>query len=156
MKRINKTQSWSFEKTNVLDIPLLSMSRGKERRYLSNVRDEKGSTGTSLVVQWLRTHLPMQGTWVQALVWEDPTCCGATKPMRHSYWACALEPTSHSCWAHALHLLKSTRLEPVLCNKRSHHNEKPMQCNKEWPPHAATRERPVCSNEDPAQPKINK
>lgn len=37
-----------FEKTNVLDIPLLSMSRGKERRYLSNVRDEKGSTGTSL------------------------------------------------------------------------------------------------------------
>ena len=27
----------------------------------------------SLVVQWLRIHLLMQGTRVQALVWEDPT-----------------------------------------------------------------------------------
>ena len=26
--------------------------------------------GTSLVVQWLRVHLPMQGMWVQFLVWE--------------------------------------------------------------------------------------
>ena len=35
--------------------------------------------GTSLVVQWLRIHLPMQGTRVLSLVWEDPTCLGATK-----------------------------------------------------------------------------
>ena len=41
--------------------------------------------GTSLVVQWLRTHLPMQGTQVRALVREDPTCRGATKPMHHNY-----------------------------------------------------------------------
>ena len=34
----------------------------------------------SLVVQWLRICLPMQGTWVRALVWEDPTCRGATRP----------------------------------------------------------------------------
>ena len=27
----------------------------------------------SLVAQWLRIHLPMQGTRVRALVWEDPT-----------------------------------------------------------------------------------
>ena len=27
----------------------------------------------SLVVQWLRIHLPMQGTWVQSLVQEDLT-----------------------------------------------------------------------------------
>ena len=39
---------------------------------------------TSLVVQALRIRLPMQGTWVQALVQEDPTCCGATKPMCHN------------------------------------------------------------------------
>ena len=32
-------------------------------------------TGTSLVVQWLRICLPMQGTRVQSLVWEDSTCC---------------------------------------------------------------------------------
>ena len=41
--------------------------------------------GTSLMVQWLRIRLPMQGTRVQALVQEDPTCCGATKPVRHNY-----------------------------------------------------------------------
>ena len=45
----------------------------------------KGVDRTSLVVQWLRIHLPMQGTRVQALVWEDPTCRGATKPVRHNY-----------------------------------------------------------------------
>ena len=37
------------------------------------------------------------GDTVQALVREDPTCRGATKPMRHNYWACALEPASHNC-----------------------------------------------------------
>ncbi|XP_057382115.1 acetoacetyl-CoA synthetase isoform X3 [Balaenoptera acutorostrata] len=40
--------------------------------------------GTSLVAQWLRIRLPMQGTRVRALVWEDPTCRGATKPVRHN------------------------------------------------------------------------
>ncbi|KAJ8783113.1 hypothetical protein J1605_009721 [Eschrichtius robustus] len=39
----------------------------------------------SLVVQWLRIHLPMQGTRVRALVRVDPTCRGATKPVSHSY-----------------------------------------------------------------------
>ena len=42
-------------------------------------------TGTSLVAQWLRIHLPMQGTRVQALVLEDPTFRGATKPVQHNY-----------------------------------------------------------------------
>ena len=27
----------------------------------------------SLVAQWLRVCLPVQGTWVRTLVWEDPT-----------------------------------------------------------------------------------
>ena len=35
---------------------------------------------TSLVVQWIRIRLPMQGMWVQSLIQEDPTCHGATKP----------------------------------------------------------------------------
>ena len=39
----------------------------------------------SLVAQWLRIRLPMQGTRVRALVQEDPTCRRATKPVRHSY-----------------------------------------------------------------------
>ena len=41
--------------------------------------------GASLVVQWLRICLPMQGTRVRALVWEDPTCRGATRPVSHNY-----------------------------------------------------------------------
>ena len=39
----------------------------------------------SLVAQWIRICLPMQGTQVQSLVQEDPTCHGATKPVRHNY-----------------------------------------------------------------------
>ena len=63
-------------------------------------------TGTSLVAQWLRIHLPMQGTQVWSLVHEDPTCPGATKPMCHNYRACALELASHNYWAHVPQLLK--------------------------------------------------
>ena len=39
----------------------------------------------SLVVQWISICLPMQGTRVQGLAQEDPTCHGATKPMHPSY-----------------------------------------------------------------------
>ena len=42
---------------------------------------------TSLVAKWLRIRLPMQGTRVRSLVWEDPTCHRATKPVSHKYWA---------------------------------------------------------------------
>ena len=39
---------------------------------------------TPLVVLWLRNHLPMQETRVQSLIWEDPTCRGATKPVHRT------------------------------------------------------------------------
>ena len=55
--------------------------------------------GTSLVAQWLRICLPMQGTRVRALVREDPTCRATAKPMCHNYWACALEPACHNYWS---------------------------------------------------------
>ena len=58
-------------------------------------------------------------------------CRGATKPLHHSYWACALDPASHNYWAHMPQLLKPMHLEPVLCNKRSYHSEKPAHCNEE-------------------------
>ena len=45
----------------------------------------KNQKRTSLVAQWLRIRLPMQGTRVGALVQEDPTCRGATTPVRHNY-----------------------------------------------------------------------
>ena len=110
-------------------------NHNKNRRWIKDTFKDKGK-GTSLAAQWLRICLPMQGTWVQALVQEDPICRGATKP------------ASHNCWACVLQLLKPARLEPVLCNKRSHCNEKPAHRNEEWPPLTTTRE-PTSSNADP-------
>ena len=39
----------------------------------------------SLVAQWLRIRLPMQGKRVRSLAQEDPTCRGANKPVCHNY-----------------------------------------------------------------------
>ena len=50
-------------------------------------------------------------------------------------------------------LLKPMYLEPVLHNKRSHHNEKPAHRNKET---YSSKRKPPHSNEDPVQPKRNK
>ena len=76
--------------------------------------------------------------------------CGTTKPICHSYWACAkslgaesTEPTrGNYCTA---------PLEPVLCDQGSQRNEKPAHCDKKQPPLAETEKSP-CSNEGPARP----
>ena len=107
----------------------LSSSFWSEESHPLILKIAKVDDRASLVAQWLRIRLPMQGTWVPALVREDPTCRGATKPVCHKYWAFTLEPSSHSYWAHVPQLLKPARLEPVLHNKRSHHNEKPARSN---------------------------
>ena len=93
-------------------------------------------TGASLVVQWLRICLPMQRTRVWALVWEDPTCRGATGPVSHNYWACA----SGAC---------------------APQRERPRQWEARAPrwrvaPAHHTWRKPSHRNEDPTQPKINK
>ena len=49
------------------------------------VAPSKNVSRDFLVVQWLRICLPMQGTCVQSLVWEDSTCQGAAKPESCSY-----------------------------------------------------------------------
>ena len=72
--------------------PFLTRKPG-EREDLLAVRQPfgfKGSRlnqkeGASLVAQWLRILLPMQGTRVRALVQEGPTCHGATKPLCYNY-----------------------------------------------------------------------
>ena len=66
------------------------------------------SLSLSLVVQWLRIWLPMQGTQVRFLVWEDSACCGAPRPVHLNCWACVLQ------------VLKPACLEPVLHHRRSH------------------------------------
>ena len=58
--------------------------QGRDVIFVKNVNDIKISLRASLVAQWLRIRLPMQGTWVCALVGEDPTCHRATKPVRHN------------------------------------------------------------------------
>ena len=67
----------------------------------------------SLVIQWLGIRPPMQGTWVQSLVWEDSTCHGATEPAHRNYWSQrAPEPTS------------SSRLQWEAHHCNSHHNQR--------------------------------
>ena len=68
----------------------------KELEAIKMNQSKIDNSGTSLVVQWLRILLPMQGTQVQALVREDPTCHRATKSVHHYYRAYTLEPTCHN------------------------------------------------------------
>ena len=75
------------------------------------------------MVQWLRTCLPMQGTWLQSLVWEDSTRHGANKPEHHNHWS-----------LHAWSPCSATR---QLTTMRSPHTTA-----REQPPLAATRESP--------------
>ena len=58
-------------------------SKHKHTNKMKLGKISKDQYRASLVVQWLRIHLPVQGTWVRALVWEDPICRGATKPVHH-------------------------------------------------------------------------
>ena len=46
---------------------------------------KKNQFRASLVAQWLRILLPMQGARVRARVREDATCRGAPKPVHHNY-----------------------------------------------------------------------
>jgi len=72
------------------------------------------------VVQWLRIHLPMQGTRVQSIQ-EDPTCHRAPKPMCHSYCS-------------------PCTLEPMLCNKKAAATRSP--CTTRESPRTATKTQP--------------
>ena len=88
-------------------------------------------SSTSLVAQWLRVCLPMQGTRVRALVWEDPTCCGAIRPVSHNYWACAsgaCAPQQERPWQWEARA-PWWRVAPARRNwrKPSHRNKNPTQ-----------------------------
>ena len=88
-------------------------------------------------------NLSMQGTQVWFLVQEDPTCHGATKPMRHNYWTHALELGSHNYWS--LHPLQQEKLQQW---------EAPC-----WPELEETQmhqRRALCAKQSIIQPKINK
>ena len=65
--------------------------------------NKNNNLGTTLVVQWLIIHLPMQGTQLWCLVGELRS---------HVLWG---------YWASRLHLLGPSTLEPILLYKRSLH-----------------------------------
>ena len=103
----------------------------------------------------------MQGTEIWSLVQEDPTYHGATKPMCHNYWTCALEPTCCSYWAHVPQVLnpRAATTEACLPRSRAPQQEKPPQWEAETPQRRVDLARrnwrkPAQSNEDPTQPKI--
>ena len=69
----------------------------------------------------------MQETWVWSLIWEDPTCCEAPKPVCQNHWACALEPGSCNDWAHAFHSPCSPKLEKSRSSHRLSAAPRPHQ-----------------------------
>ena len=107
------------------------------KRDLSSILRNLNCTGgknngwrTSLVVEWLGILLPMQVTQVWSLVWEDSICCGAVKPVHHSYWAWVLVSLSSDYWACVMPVLKPTCLEHQLHDQRSHSDEKLVHHNE--------------------------
>ena len=118
---LNGTWSYSDQSTFLA----LGWNRNKPSANpfaFSSLNQEYSTTRDSLVTQWHIIHLPMQETQVQPLVQGDSTCQGATKPVYRNYWACALEPRNRNHWS-------PRSLDPVLCNKRGHCNEKPTPHN---------------------------
>ena len=73
------------------------------------------------MAQWLRIRLPMQGTWVRALGWEDPTCHGAAKPVPQLLSLCSRAPEPQLLSLHA------TTTEAHAPIARAPQQEKPLQ-----------------------------
>ena len=66
-----------FKKYLFIDPKLIYYTDESVKDYLLL---SKINLGASLVVHWLRICLPVQGTWVQFLVQEDPTCVRQLSP----------------------------------------------------------------------------
>ena len=71
----------------------------------------------------------MQGTRIRAMVQEDPTCRGATKPVGHNYWAHAPQLLSLCSRAHEPQLLSpcATTTEARKPRARAPEQGKPLQ-----------------------------
>ena len=81
MKQINNLPDKEFK---ALVMRMLTELGKRIYKHSENCKKELGNWAL-LVAQWLRICLPTQGTQVRALVWEDPTCRGATRPVSHNY-----------------------------------------------------------------------
>ena len=102
----------------------------------------------SLVMQWVRLPLSMQGTLVSSLVLEDSICWGATKPVSHNYWTCLRSPWLAITEAHMPRASAPEQEKPVWWEAGAASLEGiPCVTQPEWAP---------TKHEDPAQLKINK
>ena len=109
--------------------------------------------------RWIRTRLPMQGTWVRSWVWEDSTCLGTTKQGMLSAPCCCsasqlcltlCDPMSCSTPDFsALHYLLRSRacaLQPVKlcggkpahCSEGSPRSPWPEKATQQWKPSTTT------------------
>ena len=99
--------------------------------------------GASLVAQWLRIRLPMQETWVRALVREEPTCHGAPQLLSLLSRArapqllslCSREPASHNYWSPHTYSLCSATREATTISPRTTTKSSPRA--QQWRPKAA-------------------
>ena len=66
------------------------------------------------------------GAQVPSLVWEDPADMGQLSPCTTAYW-------SPQAWSMRAAPTEARILEPALCNKGSHRNEKSVHHNKGEP-----------------------
>ena len=104
---------------------------------------------TSLGAQWLTVCLPMQGTRVQSLVWDDSTCLRTTKPPQLPNLSSRVpEPRLPKPLCPRAHALQQ---EKPATTMRS-----PGTVTSDTPAHHSYREKPLCTNEDPVQPKMEK
>ena len=114
---MQETRVWSLVREDT------TCHMAKQKKKSKNINNNR----TSLVVQWLRSHVSVQATWIWTLVEGNSTCCGATKPACHNYWAHA-----HNYWS-----LCSGARAPRGSSPHS------SQLGKAW-----------VHNKDPGQPKI--
>ena len=102
--------------------------------------------------------------WIGSLGLAD-----ASHYMGLPWWSSGWE-SACQCWGHGFEpwsgkiphaveqlgpwatITEPAHVEPVLHNKRGHDSERPVHHDEEWPPLAATREKPSHRNEDPTQP----
>ena len=118
-----KIQATNWEKlpvTQITDRGAQDTQRWKNFCEPLRKRQSNGKTGrASLAVQRLRICRPVQGTQVQSLLQEDPTCRRAHGPQLLSW--------SPRAWE--LPPLKPMSPEPVLHGKRRPRRDKPTHSN---------------------------
>ena len=62
--------NFTYIKSKIIDTYIILWAQAGNRTFQKVVRE------ISLVVQWLRLHIPSAGAWVGSLVRElNPTCC---------------------------------------------------------------------------------